>query len=295
MRLAAIDVGSNASKLLISNVYEVGEWMPVIRRVEDYRVPLRLGEDAFIHGRISEERTQDLIKTMSAFNNLMSVCQVENYMACATSAMRSANNGPQLVERIRRETGINMQIFDGAQEAEIISLNRMTQQVQAGAYLYVDVGGGSVELTLHADGKMVAAGSFNVGLVRIKENLATQKEWDTMKRWVRNNTVGYRPLTGIGSGGNINKLFELTRKRNDKPLSLEKLKELHDALDFLSYEERMLRLGLRPDRADVIVPACKVFISVMQWAGIDKLYVPNIGLADGIIHYLYRLMNDKND
>ncbi|MBF0587802.1 MAG: exopolyphosphatase [Magnetococcales bacterium] len=262
--------------------------MPVIRKVDMFRAPMRLGEDAFIHGRISENRTEDLIKIMVAFKNLMEVCRPEDYMACATSALRVANNGQRVVERIRKETGINIRITEGDMEARLIALNRVSRQFGARAYLYIDVGGGTTELTLYADGQAVDYSSFDIGTVRLKENLVADAEWESMRHWVRSATVGYRPLAGIGSGGYINKIFKLTRKRRDKPLSADKLRQIHSTLKFLSYEDRMLRLGLRPDRADVIVPAGKIFLHIMKWSGIEQLYVPQIGLADGIIHYLYR-------
>ncbi len=288
MKLAAIDIGSNSSKLLISNVYEVGDWMPVVRKVDLFRAPLRLGEDAFVHGRISEAKTEDLIKVMVAFKNLMEVCRPEDYMACGTSALRVANNGQRVVEQVRRETGINIRVTEGDMEARLIALNRVSRQFGARAYLYIDVGGGTTELTLYADGEAVDYSSFDIGTVRLMQNLVSEEEWEALQRWVRQATVGYRPLAGIGSGGYINKIFKLTRKRRDKPLTMDKLKQIHSTLKFLSYEDRMLRLGLRPDRADVIVPAGKIFLHIMKWSGIDKLYVPQIGLADGIIHYLYR-------
>ncbi|MGN7613598.1 Ppx/GppA phosphatase family protein [Magnetococcales bacterium HHB-1] len=288
MKLAAIDIGSNSSKLLISKIYEVGEWAPVIRKVNFYRVPLRLGEDAFIDGHISYEKISELIKTLSAFRNLMEVNQVEDHIAFATSALRLAQNSRAVLERVRRETGIQIQMFDGAREAEILALNQLTQRLPSGSYLYIDVGGGTTELTLNANGRTQKTGSFDIGLVRMKRNLVTEQNWNKLKNWIRTQNLGPRPLFGIGSGGNITKVFELTRKHSDKPLTIEKLRQLRDALAYLSPEERVLRLGLSPDRADVIVDACDVFLSVMSWAGIHKIFVPKVGLSDGMIHYLYQ-------
>lgn len=288
MKLAAIDIGSSSSKLLISNVYEVGEWMPVIKKADLYRVPLRLGEDAFIQGRVSNEKADNLFKTLIAFRNLMDVCGVEDHMACGTSALRISTNGPRLVEDIRRRTGITVNLFDGARIADFIGLNRMDQRFKASACLYIDVGGGTTDVALLADGQIVAHNAFDIGIVRIQQGLVKQEEWEAFHHWIKTKTRGYRPLSGVGAGGNINKIFKFTRKRRENPLSFDKLKQIYQALESLSVEERMVRLGLRPDRADVIVPATKVFLKVMKWASIDKLYVPKIGLADGMIHWLYR-------
>ncbi|MBF0621449.1 MAG: exopolyphosphatase [Magnetococcales bacterium] len=295
MKLAAIDIGSSSSKLLISNVYDVGDWQPAIKKANLYRVPLRLGEDAFVSKRISPEKIKDLEKTLLAFRNLMDVCKVESHMACATSALRNADNAPQIIKDIKRRTGIDLQLLDGAEVAQLLGLNRMDRRFHACACLYIDVGGGSTDLALLANGQLVAAESFPIGIVRIQNGGIADEEWAAMKAWIRRNTVGYRPLSGVGAGGNINKIFKLTRKRQDKPLSFEKLREIHSALEFLTYDERMVRLGLRPDRADVIVPAGQLFLSVMKWAGISKLYVPQVGLGDGMIQYLYRTLNEKQN
>jgi exopolyphosphatase / guanosine-5'-triphosphate,3'-diphosphate pyrophosphatase len=293
MRLAAIDIGSNAVRLLVSNVYEIGEWKPFIRKANLYRVPVRLGEDAFLRNSISDKVADNFVKTMIAFKNLMEVCDVSDYMACATSAMRSANNGQELAERVERESGIHINIIDGAKEAEIIALNRLDGRFLEGNFLYIDVGGGSTELSLFEDGALKAARSFKIGTIRVKESLVTDEKWQMMETWVKENSKDIEDLTAIGSGGNINKIFKLFRLPQNKPLLLKKMKKKHKTLSKLSLEERMVTLGLRPDRADVIVPAGQIYISVMEWANINKVMVPQIGLTDGVIQSLYQKHQKK--
>ncbi len=294
MKLAAIDVGSNAVRLLVANVYEVGNWTPLVHKADLYRVPLRLGEDVFLKSRISEEKAGYFLRTMQAFQHLMTVCGVEDHLACATSAMRNAENGSELVERVQRQTEVDLKIIDGSQEAEYIAFNRLDGRFMEGAYLFIDVGGGSTELTLLEDGRQLAAQSFEIGTVRIKEGLVTADSWEKMAEWVVDNSARIQGLQAIGSGGNINKLFKLTRKRQEKPLTLKKLVKLHEHLKGLTLEERMVKLRLRPDRADVIVPAGQIFKRVMKWAGIEKIIVPQIGLSDGLIHALYRKHRPEN-
>lgn len=288
MKLAAIDVGSNAVRLLVSNVFEVGEWQPFIRKADLYRVPVRLGEDAFVRGVISKERAKDFFHAMEAFKALMAACHVEDYLACATSAMRTATNGPDLVKQVRREVGLDIQIIDGAKEAELIALNRLDGRFLNGNFLYVDIGGGSTELSLYQDGVLRASRSFKVGTIRIKEGLVTPKRWLGMQRWVEEKSIEVANLSAIGSGGNVNKLFSLTNSKTEKPVSLRRIQNVYNDLSQLSLEERMVRLGLKPDRADVIVPAGQILTNVMQWGGISQVFVPQIGLSDGLIHALYQ-------
>ena len=292
MKFAAIDVGSNAVRLLISNVFEVGEWLPLVRKADLYRVPVRLGEDAFLRGAISEEKAADFIDTMAAFKKLMGVCRVRDYMACGTSALRTASNGEAIAERVRHEVGIDLRIIDGAQEASYIAMNRLDGRYRKGRYLFVDVGGGSTELTLFEDGLELGSASFNIGTLRLKEGLVAEKHWKEMRRWLRTHCRKKGKIRAIGSGGNINRIFKMTRMRQDMPLSLKRLKELHANLAMLSLEGRMVQMGLRPDRADVIGPAGRIYIAVMEWAGIGKILVPQIGLGDGLVHTLYRKHRD---
>lgn len=288
MKLAAIDCGSNAVRLLISNVFEVGDWKPFIRKADLYRVPVRLGEDAFVRGIISKERAKAFIHTMFAFKELMAACGVDDYMACATSAMRTAKNGSDLVKQVRREVGLEIQIIDGSKEAELIALNRLDGRFLIGNFLYIDVGGGSTELSLYQDGLLKASRSFKIGTIRIKEGLVSPKRWTHMKQWIEEHCLTFPNLSAIGSGGNINKLFSLTNSKPDKPVSLKRIQLLHNDLSQLSIEERMLKLGLKPDRADVIVPAGQIFTNIVQWSNIVQIFVPQIGLSDGLIHALYR-------
>ena len=288
MKFAAIDVGSNAIRLLVSNVFEVGEWLPMVRKADLYRVPVRLGEDAFVRGTISDGKVADIIDTMIAFRHLMTVCRVDDYLACATSALRSARNGDKVAKRVRQETGIELEIIDGAREAEFIAMNRLDGRFRDGTYLFMDVGGGSTELTLYRDGQQLAAQSFNIGTVRLKEGLVPEKRWRNLKQWIVSNCHRKGRIQAIGSGGNINRIFKFTHRPQDRPLSLKKLRAIHARLGAMSMEERMIELGLRPDRADVIIPAGRIYISIMEWAGIRQILVPQIGLVDGLVHSLYR-------
>lgn len=288
MKLAGIDIGSNAMRLLVSNVYETGEWAPVVRKANLYRAPVRLGADAFLQGRISEKREEQFVKAMWAFRHLMDVCAPEAYLACATSALRNAENGQEIVERVFSETGIAINIIDGAKEAAFIALNRLDKRFMKGAFLYIDVGGGSTELTFQKEGVQLGARSFEVGTVRLKEGIVEQAVWDDMRRWVKRHAGKAKDVEAIGSGGNINKIFKLAGRPQEIPLSFKKLKNLHAILTAMTLEQRMVRVGLRPDRADVIGPAGSIFLKVMKWGGMKKIHVPQIGLADGIIHHLYR-------
>ncbi|MBF0367890.1 MAG: exopolyphosphatase [Magnetococcales bacterium] len=293
MILAAIDIGSNAVRLLVSNVYEVGDWTPLVRKANLYRVPVRLGEDAFLKNAISPQRTEDLIKTMISFRHLMDVCRVEDYLACATSALRSADNGEEIARRVHKEAHIDLELITGAKEAEYIALNRLDGRFLDGNYLFIDVGGGSTELILYNSGALVAAESFKIGTIRLKEALVSSARWSKMGAWVKKNSRGMEKLRAIGFGGNINKIFKLSLRRQDKALSRKRLEKVLAMLERLTYEERMIKLGLRPDRADVILPAGRIFSAIMDWGGIKDIHVPQIGLADGLIHALYKKHQEK--
>ncbi|MEO5365789.1 MAG: hypothetical protein H7831_05445 [Magnetococcus sp. WYHC-3] len=287
MKFAAIDIGSNALRLLCANVYPNGNDPPLLRKADLYRVPLRLGDDAFVHGHISDEKCVNFVKSMIAFRNLMDVCGFVDYRACATSALRSADNGPELVQRVLLTTDIRIEIISGAEEAELIALNRLTEGLNGGEYLYIDVGGGSTELTVLSHGVRGASRSFDIGTVRLKEELVPEQRWEEMRLWIRQHIPTSPPLVGIGSGGNINKIYKMIDLPVQSPLSRAQMKRLHDLVSAMSQEERERQLGLRPDRADVIHHAGRIYLSVMKWARIRTLYVPQVGLADGIIHWLY--------
>jgi len=287
MRFAAIDVGSNAVRLLLSQVHENGG-PPVFKKDSLIRFPLRLGEDAFLVRRISKEKTDQLVRVMSAFRSLIEAYAPLAFRACATSAMREADNRAEIVREVRNGAGIDLEVVDGRTEAEIIYANHSERALnEEAAYLYIDVGGGSTQLTLFADGRSVDSRSFNIGAIRILKELVSKAQWREMKNWIQDAARGWGPLTAIGSGGNINKIFMLAGKKVGRPLSYKMLKELFRFLSRYDFDERVRLLGLRPDRADVIVPALRVFLQTMKWADIEQIHVPFIGLPDGLIHQLY--------
>ena len=288
MNFAAIDIGSNAIRLLISNVYELNN-APVFRKITLVRVPIRLGEDVFSVGKISDKNISRLVKAMSAFKNLIEVYDVISYKACATSAMRDAINKDEVIEKVKNESGIDINIIGGKLEAEIIFSNHVTDFLDdKNAYLYIDIGGGSVELTLTVKNKRIASQSFNLGTVRQLKDNTPKEEWANLKKWIKTYTKGFKPLIGIGTGGNINKLNRLiNEKESDRSISLKKLKEIDVYLNSFTLQERVEILNLNPDRADVIIPASKTVINIMKIAGISKMIVPQLGLSDGIVHLLY--------
>jgi exopolyphosphatase/guanosine-5'-triphosphate,3'-diphosphate pyrophosphatase len=293
MKFAAIDVGSNAVRLLFKQVFEY-ETGPVFKKDAIFRVPIRLGDDAFRDLEISPQRVEALLEVMRAFRHLISAYQPLDYMACATSAMREAKNSAEIVEEIRRETGISLEIVDGRREAEIIYSTHIAETLDRGrSYLYIDVGGGSTEVVLISGDDVITSHSFQLGTVRLLENGVPKSGWNSMQRWLKEHTRCYHPLVGIGSGGNINKILRLSQKRQGRFLSYKKLRKIYEHLKSLSFEERIRTLRLKPDRAEVIVPASKIFLSVMKWAGIKKMYVPGIGLPDGIIQLLYERHRDR--
>jgi exopolyphosphatase / guanosine-5'-triphosphate,3'-diphosphate pyrophosphatase len=288
LRFAAIDIGSNAVRLLFCNVFDDNGTV-TLKKAELIRVPIRLGEDSFITGKISREKIEKLVDAMKAFKNLIKVNEVIDYRACATSAMRDASNGKEVVELIRKETGIQIELIDGKTEADILYCNPGLQQLEKDkSYLYIDIGGGSTELTLFSKGKMIASQSFNIGTIRMLHDKIDKAYWTGFKQWIEETTKGYAPLFAIGSGGNINKLFKMSGKKLNKMISTEKLKSLYTLLESYTYEERVKVLGLNTDRADVIIPASKILLTVLKKAGIENTIVPQTGLADGIILQLYK-------
>jgi len=286
MIFAAVDIGSNAMRLLFSRAYEVNG-KAHFSKEELIRLPIRLGEDVFLNGKISDTKAEKLITAMRGFKELIKVYNVDAYRAVATSAMRDASNGDEIIERIKNEAGLDIEIIDGKLEAQLVFSNHIEELLNPRhAYLYIDVGGGSTELTLYYNHKVMAAKSFNIGTVRMLLNKVEKDEWENLKDWVKTHTTGIRPLHAIGSGGNINKIFKMTKKEN-KNLSYSKLKGIHEMLNSYTYQERIDVLGLKPDRADVIVHASKIFITIMKTADIETIFVPQIGLSDGIVHELY--------
>lgn len=287
MKFAAIDIGSNAVRLLLARVIEESD-EPLFKKEVLVRMPLRLGDDAFGSGVISEEMTTRLVETMAGFKHLIAAYPAMDFAAYATSAMREAKNGREVVARVRKATGISIEIIEGAREAAVIYANHVEQRLDPKKnYLYVDVGGGSTEVSLIARGKMVANSSFPVGTVRMLRGRMRSGAMDALKKWVKEHRDEYDPVTAIGSGGNINTIFKLARVKQGRPLSLDTMREMHRLVSSHSLEERVVTLGLRPDRADVIVFACEVYLSVMKWGRMSKIFVPQVGLSDGIVHVLY--------
>ncbi len=289
LKFAAIDIGSNAVRLLLTNVIEENE-TTTFQKSSLIRIPLRLGEDAFSTGMLSERRVEKLVKTMIAYRHLMEVEDVIDYKACATSAMREAENANEVIRRVQEESGIAIEIIDGKREAEIIYSNGIVEMLNDyNPYLYVDVGGGSTEITLFENKMNVASRSFNIGTIRMLKDKVTKESLDEMKAWVKDLNVQRRNPKIIGSGGNINKIYKLSGKKTEgAPLLYSEFKEMYQFLRYYSVDERIKILGMNPDRADVIIPAAKIYLKVMKWAGVKQVIVPTIGVSDGIVHTLYK-------
>jgi exopolyphosphatase/guanosine-5'-triphosphate,3'-diphosphate pyrophosphatase len=288
LKLAAIDIGSNACRLLIDDVVLDQNGNPDFSKVVLLRVPLRLGFDVFETGRISEPKIDMFLKTMKAYKLLLDVYDVKHLKACATSAMRDAANAPEIIERIKKEAGIDVRVITGQEEASYIYENHVAENLNnQKSYLYIDVGGGSTELTFFSNGRLVCKESFNIGTIRILKNMVAMADWDTMKAFVKTNLGKYFNVNAIGSGGNINKVFTMSKRKDGRPLPFELLRDYYNEFNKLTVAQRMSYYKLREDRADVIVPALLIYINVMRWANIEEIYVPKIGLADGLIHLLY--------
>jgi exopolyphosphatase/guanosine-5'-triphosphate,3'-diphosphate pyrophosphatase len=287
-KYAAIDIGSNAMRLLITNIIEQKGKEVQFNKSALIRVPIRLGQDAFTVGEISDENIDRMIDAIHAFKLLMKVYKVEKFMACATSAMREAYNGKEVVEIIKKKTDIKIEIIDGKKEAAIIASSDLHHFIKTNEnYLYVDVGGGSTEFSLFSNGKMLVSKSFKNGTVRMLNNMVNEVVWQEIEKWIKTNTEGLENITMIGSGGNINKAFKLSGKTQDKPLTYKYLKSQFDHINALTYEQRISELGLNTDRADVIIPALSIYLSAMRWSGANHIYVPKIGLSDGVVKAMY--------
>ncbi|MFC0778739.1 Ppx/GppA phosphatase family protein [Flavobacterium sp. HJSW_4] len=287
-KFAAIDIGSNAMRLLIANVVEQEGKEPQFNKSSLVRVPIRLGQDAFTVGEISQENIDRMVDAMKAFNLLMKVHKVERYMAFATSAMREAYNAKEVVALIKKKADIKIEIIDGKKEAAIIASTDLHHLIKSDeTYLFVDVGGGSTEFTLFSDGKMITSRSFKAGTVRLLNNMVHDVVWDEIEKWIKVNTADYDEVTLIGSGGNINKLFKMSGKQQEKPLSYIYVNSQYAFLNSLTYEQRIAELGLNSDRADVIIHATRIYLNAMKWSGARQIYVPKIGLSDGIVKAMY--------
>ena len=288
-KYAAIDIGSNAMRLLIMNVVEQEGRETQFNKSELIRVPIRLGQESFAIGEISHVTIDRMVDAFKAFKLLMKVYNVEKYKACATSAMREALNSKEVVEIIRDKCEIDIDIIDGKQEAAIIASSDLDGFFKPHqTYLFVDVGGGSTEFSLFVDGAMIVSKSFKIGTVRILNNMVSDLIWDEIENWIKANTIDYDNVILIGSGGNINKLFKLSGKMQDKPLSFFYLNSQYQYLNSLTYDQRISELGLNTDRADVIIPATKIYLNAMKWSRSRQLFVPKIGLADGIVKAMYK-------
>lgn len=288
MRLAAIDIGSNAARLLITEVSTEGKNEPVFNKLNLVRVPLRLGFDVFEYGEISKPKIGMMLQTMKAFKHLMNAYEVKHVIACATSAMRDARNSNDIIRKVKLETDIGIEVISGDMEAGIVFENHIAETLDKDhSYMYIDVGGGSTELSFFSNGKMIFKESFNIGTIRLLQNMVNEKTWEVMKEIIKTVTRGQKEVMAIGSGGNINKVFSLSKRKEGKPLGLELLKDYHKELGSVPLEERMRLYNLRPDRADVIVPALLIYINAMRWAGANEMYVPKIGLVDGLVRHLW--------
>ena len=287
-KYGAIDIGSNAVRLLISSVTTMDGKNPRFKKTSLVRVPIRLGADVFVNNKVSEENLERLVNAMKSYQLLMQTHNVVKYRACATSAMRNAENGVDVVKRIKEASNIEIEVIDGKDEAAIISMTDLSELTNSHkAFLYVDVGGGSTEFTVYHAGKRQASKSFQLGTVRLLNDLVTDELWSEVRSWVKKKTKKYDSISLIGSGGNINNIFKTSGKAIGKPLTYMYLVSYYQLLKSLTYDERVWELNLNHDRADVIVPATKIFLSAMKWSKAQKVYVPKIGLADGIIKSLY--------
>lgn len=288
MKLAAIDIGSNAARLLITEILTDEDNIATFTKLNLLRVPLRLGFDVFELGLISKPKIDMMLQTMKAFKHLCNAYEIDHIIACATSAMRDASNAQDIIRKVKLETGIGIEVITGDFEAGIIYENHVAEKMdKLHSYLYIDVGGGSTELSFFSKGLLVFKKSFNIGTIRILKNMVSEAEWDTMKDTIRSITKGHQEVVTIGSGGNINKVFSMSKRKDGKPLSLELLRDYYKELSSVTLADRIKKYNLREDRADVIVPALLIYVNAMRWANSIEIYVPKIGLADGLIRHLW--------
>jgi len=287
-KYGAVDIGSNAIRLLVMSVIEQEGRDTLFKKTSLVRVPIRLGAEVFLDGKISENSANRMIDAMTAFKLLMKTHNITRFRACATSAMREASNGREVAEAIEKKSGLSINIIDGNDEAAIIASTDLKNLIQDDkVFLYVDVGGGSTELTVFANGKNVASRSFKLGTVRLLENRVDESIWGEMEVWIKNELKDYKHVSMIGSGGNINSIFKKSGKKLGKPLSYLYLSSYYELMKSLSYEERITELDMNPDRADVVIPATRIYLSAMKWSKAKNVYVPKIGLSDGIVKSLY--------
>ena len=285
-KYAAIDIGSNALRLLISNVIEYRKETITLKN-SLIRVPIRLGQDAFTSGKISRNNIKQITRSMRAFKNLMKVHNVKNYLAFATAALREAKNGEEVIDRVKNKTGISIQIIDGEKEAKIISNTNVFMGVHPKkTILYIDVGGGSTELSIIKNKKVLKSISLKIGTVRLLNDGVDSETWIMAKKWVTTNTRPFTNIFLLGTGGNINKLHKISNIKENKPITYDKLRKIYENLKSLSYEERIIKFALNQDRSDVIIPATELFLKIFEWSGAREVYVPKVGLSDGMIKEL---------
>jgi exopolyphosphatase/guanosine-5'-triphosphate,3'-diphosphate pyrophosphatase len=288
LKLAAIDIGSNAARLLITEVTESKGKNPHFNKLNLFRVPIRLGFDVFESKNISAEKTEMLIQTLKSFRHLINAYKITQIKACATSAMRDAENAQKILSIVKKETGLDIEVISGEMEALIVYENHIAEYLdKAHSYMYIDVGGGSTEISVFGNGQLTFNKSFNIGTIRLLKNKIDADDWDQMKEEIKIATKGHKDIIGIGSGGNINKIFSMSKKKDGKSLHIDLLRDYYKELISFTVEERIINYNLREDRADVIVPALQIYINAMRWAGCEEIYVPKIGLADGLIHHLW--------
>ena len=291
-KYAAVDIGSNAIRLLIATVIEKEGFPTQFKKTSLVRLPIRLGADVFLKGNVSPGNYQRLLDAMHAYSLIIKTHKVVAFRACATSAMREAKNGLEIVSKLKAATGIDIQIIDGNDEAAIIASTDLKQLISDNkVFLYVDVGGGSTEFTVFANGQNIASHSFKLGTVRIINGMVDDAIWEQAQQWVTQHTKAYSKINVIGSGGNINSIYRFSEKKVGQPLSYLFMSNFYEKVKQYDYNQRVFELKMNPDRADVIIPATRIYLSAMKWAKAKNMYVPKIGLADGIVKQLY---NERN-
>lgn len=292
MKLGAIDIGSNAARLLITEVTTDEKNNPVFNKLNLFRVPLRLGFEVFETGLISKQKTGMLLQTMKAYKHLLNAYEVKHIKACATSAMRDAKNADDIIRKVKLETDIKIEVITGDMEAGLIFENHIAETLDKDhSYMYIDVGGGSTELSFFSNAELIFKESFNIGTIRLLQGQVKDKTWEVMKEIIKTVTKGQKEVMAIGSGGNINKVFTMSKRKDGKPISYDLLKDYYNELNNVSVEDRMRIYNLKADRADVIVPALQIYTNAMRWAGAKEMYVPKIGLVDGLVHHMWEELN----
>ena len=292
MKLAAIDIGSNAARLLITEASLDKKNNPSFTKLSLVRVPLRLGFDVFDTGRISDKKVDLLVHTIKGFLNIAKAYEVTAMKTCATSAMRDAENTAETLQLIKEKAGVEIEVISGSDEASFVFENHIAENLdKEHSYLYIDVGGGSTELTFFSNNELVFTDSFPIGTIRLLKDQVSDATWNDMKVAIKSKTKGFKTVEAIGSGGNINKVFSMSKRKDGKPLSYELLRDYYKELSNVSLSDRINIYKLKEDRADVIVPALKIYISAMRWAGSDQIYVPKIGLVDGLVQHLWNEQN----